>query len=107
MRQLGLFFAERQSHFQELFPHFVLYGLGFSFLPLYHHNEVVGIAGISYFARMLLVLCIAGCPSLLPFHFHEFFDECLSWGPLGLFELAPESRDLVLDPAIFRVPAGV
>src|SRR5687768_12850095 len=88
MRQLGLFFTERQSHSVELFPHFVLSGLGFSCLSLDHHNDVVGIAGISSFAWVFLVLRVAGCPSLWPFHPHEFCDECLSWGPLGLFELA-------------------
>ena len=78
LRQLGLFFAERQSHVLERFPHFVLYGLGFSFLPLHHNNEVVGIADISYLARVFLVLCVAGCHALLPFHFHEFSDEGFS-----------------------------
>src|SRR6266850_7962485 len=104
MRQLGLFLAERQSHFLELFPHFVLYGLGFSFLPLYHNNEVVGVAGVSYLAWMSIAFCVVGRIPLLPFPLHEFFDEGFSCRPLGLFELATEPCDLIFDRSVFRVP---
>ena len=107
MRQLGLFFAERQSHFLELLPHFVLYGLGFSFLSLYHNNKVVGVAGISYLAWMSITLCVVGRTPLLPFPLHEFSDECFSCRPLGLFELVSEPCDLIFDRPVFRVPPGV
>ena len=54
-----------------------------SFLTLYHDDEVIGVAGISYFARVFLILRIIGCDSLLPFQLGEFFDDRFSCSTLG------------------------
>ena len=107
MRQLGLFLTAPKSHCLELLPDLVFDGVSFRFLALYHTDEIVGIAGRSYVGRMWLILGIVGGFPLLPCQCSEWCDELFSCRPWGLFELASESRDLMLALARFRIPAGV